>query len=129
PLAFTKTFALIASVVVALTIIPPVAHVLLGSRFRTARLKQAAMITLVIAGVLVGISVSGLVAVIFIAVGLFYLAERRLPRRVVDAGPTLATALVALVVTIFLAQHWLPLGPQPGLVRNLIFVVVVVGGL
>ena len=30
PLAYTKSFALIASIVVALTIIPPIAHFLLG---------------------------------------------------------------------------------------------------
>ena len=35
PLAFTKTFALIASVIVALTIIPPLAHLLFGRRPRT----------------------------------------------------------------------------------------------
>ena len=33
PLAFTKSFALLASIVVALTIIPPVAHILFGYRF------------------------------------------------------------------------------------------------
>ncbi len=33
PLAFTKSFALIASIVVALAIIPPVAHILFGYRF------------------------------------------------------------------------------------------------
>lgn len=33
PLAFTKSFALIASIIVALTIIPPVAHILFGYRF------------------------------------------------------------------------------------------------
>ncbi len=32
PLAFTKTFALATSVIVALTIIPPAAHVLMGGR-------------------------------------------------------------------------------------------------
>ncbi len=32
PLAFTKTFALAASVIVALTIIPPAAHILMGGR-------------------------------------------------------------------------------------------------
>ena len=32
PLAFTKTFALIASIIIALTILPPLAHLLLGYR-------------------------------------------------------------------------------------------------
>ncbi|NIO43631.1 MAG: hypothetical protein GTO41_27840, partial [Burkholderiales bacterium] len=35
PLAFTKTFALIASVIVALTIIPPAAHVLFTGKLRS----------------------------------------------------------------------------------------------
>ena len=35
PLAFTKTFALIASVIVALTIIPPAAHILLGGKVKS----------------------------------------------------------------------------------------------
>ena len=35
PLAFTKTFALAASVIVALTIIPPAAHILMGSRMKS----------------------------------------------------------------------------------------------
>ncbi len=34
PLAFTKTFALIASLIVALTIIPPLAHLLFGRKVR-----------------------------------------------------------------------------------------------
>ena len=33
PLAYTKTFALIASIVIALTLIPPLAHVLFTGRF------------------------------------------------------------------------------------------------
>ena len=40
PLAFTKTFALVASVIVALTIIPPAAHMLLAGRRRSALTKQ-----------------------------------------------------------------------------------------
>ncbi len=42
PLAFTKSFALIASIIVALTIIPPLAHILFGYRFTLFR-KFAAL--------------------------------------------------------------------------------------
>jgi Cu(I)/Ag(I) efflux system membrane protein CusA/SilA len=41
PLAYTKTFALIGSIVVALTIIPPLAHWLIAGRFRWPRLGLA----------------------------------------------------------------------------------------
>ena len=44
PLAYTKTFALIASLVVAITLLPPFAHLLLGARLRPRRLVQGAMV-------------------------------------------------------------------------------------
>ncbi len=40
PLAFTKTFALMSSVIVALTIIPPAAHVLFAGRVKSKHLLQ-----------------------------------------------------------------------------------------
>ncbi len=41
PLAFTKTFALIASIIVALSIIPPVAHLLFRHRWKHAPKRHA----------------------------------------------------------------------------------------
>ena len=49
PLAFTKTFALAASVIVALTIIPPAAHILMGGRMQAGSLRKYSMIALVVA--------------------------------------------------------------------------------
>ncbi|MFW6336783.1 MAG: efflux RND transporter permease subunit, partial [Phycisphaeraceae bacterium] len=40
PLAFTKTFVLLASIVVALTLLPPLAHLLLGRRFTRCKPPQ-----------------------------------------------------------------------------------------
>ena len=37
--------------------------------------------------------------------------------------------MIALVITVLIATHWLPLGPQKGLLRNLVFVVILLGGL
>ena len=58
PLAFTKTFALIASVIVALTIIPPVAHVLIAGDFRRKKLKTLALYGLTLAGLILTFTVS-----------------------------------------------------------------------
>ena len=44
PLAFTKTFALIASIIVALTIIPPIAHLLFKSKWGIASKRRASVI-------------------------------------------------------------------------------------
>jgi len=53
----------------------------------------------------------------------------RLPARVRRFTPWLANALVVLAVGYLLTNHWLPLGIQAGLPRNLMLVATLAGGL
>lgn len=129
PLAFTKTFALAASVIVALTIIPPAAHILMGGRMQAGSLRRYSMIALVAAGVLAMFFVSWWVGTIVIGLGLYKLLEPRIPTQYNHYAPFLASAIAVLVVGVILTEHWLPLGPQKGLIRNLLFVGMLIGGL
>jgi len=62
PLAFTKTFALLAAVVVALTIIPPAAHILFAHKRRTRpRLPQKARRILKLAANALAVIVVGVI--------------------------------------------------------------------
>ncbi|WP_182870673.1 efflux RND transporter permease subunit [Rhodopirellula sp. JC639] len=127
PLAFTKTFALMASVIVALTIIPPAAHVLMGGRIRSDAIRRYALFALIIAGVLAMFLVAWWVGVIVVGLGLYKLLESKIPPSYQKFGPYLASAVAVLVVGVLLTEHWLPLGPQKGLVRNLLFVGCLIG--
>ena len=129
PLAFTKTFALAASVIVALTIIPPAAHMLMGGRMQAGSLRRYSMIALVAAGVLAMFLVSWWVGAIIIGLGLYKLLETRIPAEYNHYAPYLASAIAVLFVGVVLTEHWLPLGPQKGLTRNLMFVSLLIGGL
>jgi Cu(I)/Ag(I) efflux system membrane protein CusA/SilA len=129
PLAFTKTFALAASVIVALTIIPPAAHVLMGGRIKSKLLRRYLMIALVVAGVLAAVFVSWWIGAMIIGLGLYKLWEGRIPEKYQQVGPYAASGLAVLVVGVLLTDHWLPLGPEKGLVRNFLFVGLLIGGL
>jgi len=136
PLAFTKTFALAASVIVALTIIPPVAHILFTSRVRTRVLKQVMYGALVLAGLVVGFWLAWWAGVILAALGAYKLIEESLPARLQHwkdrmhrGGLLLVSGAAVLLVGMLLTEHWLPLGPEKGLVRNLAFVAALIGGL
>ena len=129
PLAFTKTFALIASVIVALTIIPPVAHVLIAGRVSSKRLKQTGLVGLVLIGLVMIFAIKWWVGLIVIGFGIYHLSTDWLPARVRKFGPWVANAIACLFVAIILTRSWLPLGPERGMVRNFIFVVVLIGGL
>jgi len=136
PLAFTKTFALGASVIVALTIIPPVAHLLFAKRVDKRWLRLVLYAGLVVAGLVIGMGSAWWAGAIVAAIGAYKLIQESLPDRLrawrdrmQAGGLLLANAAAALLVGILLTRDWLPLGPDKGMLRNLIFVAVLIGGL
>ena len=129
PLAFTKTFALIASVVVALTIIPALAHIILDGRFSSVKIKRAMMIALVGVGLVLLVKVAWWAGLILIGMGAYHLAEDRLPGRIRKLGPWAANLVAVVLVVALLTSDWLPLGPSRGILRNFVFVATIIGGL
>ncbi len=129
PLAYTKTFALIASVIVALTVIPPFAHLLFTNRVAPVRAKRITGLLLVLAGILAAMGLSLVVGLGLVLWGLYSLVEEILPARVRRFGPLLANYIAVFIVAVFLSEHWLPLGPGKGLLLNFIFVALLLGGL
>lgn len=132
PLAFTKTFALIASIIVALTLIPPFAHMLFTrteegkDRERMRRLLSAG--GLVAAGLVAGFLLGWLAGVALIAFGFYRAAELYTPERYQGYLPWVLNGIVVAAVAVVLSDHWLPLGPERGGILNLLFVAFLIGG-
>jgi len=128
PLAFTKTFALISSILIALTILPPAAHMLFCPKKRSRLRKRVINGLMIAAGVIFlvcGTSfIGGSLLILF---GAYLLVEEYVPEKLREWSPRLAVGLVVLVVGVFLTAHWEPLGPGKGMVRNLVFVTVIIG--
>ncbi len=130
PLAFTKTFALIASIVVALTIIPPAAYILFTNRIALKKFKRYILGALLLsAAVIAGIKLSWWIGVIIGVIGLYNLLKERIPKKFNSAIPLIANIIAVVAVGIILTAHWLPLGPANGMIRNFIFVALLIGGL
>jgi Cu(I)/Ag(I) efflux system membrane protein CusA/SilA len=129
PLAFTKTFALIASVVVALNIIPPFAQILFTGRMGSERLKLLIYSALVVLGGIVSFTLFWWLGVIITLIGGYNLVERWLPQNITGHITWGANLLVVLAVAILLAEHWMPLGPEKGVIVNFIFTALLIGGL
>ncbi len=68
-------------------------------------------------------------AVIVIVIGVYHLLHERLPEQAVKWGPKAMNIAAMIFVAIILTEHWLPLGVDKGVARNLVFVVLLVGGL
>lgn len=127
PLAFTKTFALAASILVALFLIPPFAAYL----FRKKNIKQnfnyglnGLLILLGITAIIFGYWL-GLILVAFGTVSIL-----KLQNRIEEQQANLATILSSVLAIVFLlAAYWRPLGVDRSFVMNLIFVGVICFGL
>lgn len=131
PLAFTKTFALIASIIVALVVIPPYAHILLARKGKKPprNLKEFFSIAAVPAGIILIFLLAWWVGLIVILVAGFHLFEKQVPEQVRKHVKQGINYLAVLVVGLILAKHWLPLGPEKGIFLNFLFVAVIIGGL
>ena len=129
PLAFTKTFALIASVVVALTVIPPAAHLLFCSRSSLSgkKIKIALHLLVVMIGVLAGFLLSWWAGVALILFGGYYLTCDYIPENIKRFAPWVANILVVLFVGVMLSKNWEPTGAEQGFLRNFMFVAILIG--
>jgi Cu(I)/Ag(I) efflux system membrane protein CusA/SilA len=129
PLAYTKTFALIASVVVALTIIPSFAQLLFTRKINSGKLKQLINIFLVFLGIISVFVITWWFGSILILIGLFHLYEKRIPEKFRRRAGLINLATVILIVVLILTGQWMPLGPEKSMISNLAFVILIIGGL
>ena len=129
PLAFSKTFALFSSLVVALIIIPPLAHALFSTRLERKKYGWIIYEGLIYLGGVLAILVDWRVGLLVALVGGFNLLRQRIPERAKGKARVVATVLVAIGVAVVLARYWLPLGPEKGVLRNLTFVFLMIGGI
>ena len=127
PLAFTKTFALTASIIVALFLIPPFAAFL----FRKKSIKNT--FKYVLNGVLIALGIAAIIygywlGLVLIAFGITALFN--LQNKITDKQANLINIIISASAIVFLlAEYWRPLGVDKSIFWNLIFVSVICFGL
>ena len=127
PLAFTKTFALTASLIVALFLIPPFAAFL----FRKKTLNKNFIFVINIALILTGVTAIfygywlGLILIAFGFTGLLKF-QHKITEKLAN-GLNIVVSVLAIV--FLLAKYWRPLGVDKSIFLNLIFVSLICFGL
>ena len=123
PLAFTKTFALTASLIVALFLIPPFAAFL----FRKKNIKKSFNYALNGVLILFGVAVLlygywlGLILIAFGVAGILKFQEKVNEKQ----GNLINIIISALAIVFLLAEYWRPLGVDKSIFWNLIFVSII----
>ncbi|MBF4986119.1 efflux RND transporter permease subunit, partial [Nonlabens mediterrranea] len=127
PLAFTKTMALTASLIIALFLIPPIAAFLFRKtsvRERTQYAINGLLVLLGIIAIVYGYWL-GLILIAF-AITSFLKMRGKLSRK----RKNLLDIIISSVAIVFLlATYWRPLGFDRSIVMNLLFVSIICFGL
>ncbi len=130
PLAYTKTFALISAVIVALVFIPPLAHSLFSIKMDRKRLRLG-MSGLAFIGSLFAFTILGHQLILLITtisgIGLLQpLIDKYFP----NGGKhylIISNVIYATFIAVFLTKAWMPLGVNESLLTNSFFVISITG--
>ena len=127
PLAFTKTFALTASIIVALFLIPPFAAFL----FRKKTVKKSfgyIINTVLILSGIIGVIYSYWLGIILIGFGIT--GVLKLQEKINEKKANLVNIMISVsAIVMLLAEYWRPLGVDKSIFWNLIFVSIICFGL
>lgn len=125
PLAFTKTFALIAALIVALIILPTIAHWLFGIKINKNAKGKLINGLLLVGGLVTAIWFNTWGGFTLMAFGAAWFITEYSPRQNVF---TRNLSLIATAVSVIwlLANYWMPLGAGQSLLLNFIFVALIV---
>ncbi|MFT4565079.1 MAG: Cu(I)/Ag(I) efflux system membrane protein CusA/SilA [Saprospiraceae bacterium] len=129
PLAYTKTFALISAVIVALVFIPPLAHSLFSIKIERKKLGLGVS-TIALLGSLIAYFIVGqpLILIISIISGVALIQgsiDYKYPRAS-KIFMIASNVIYALFIAIFLTKSWMPLGVNKSLFTNSFFVIIII---
>jgi copper/silver efflux system protein len=126
PLAFTKTFILIAALVIVITLIPTFSHWIFSQRISRQRWQLFWNGVMIVLGLFVAFTWLAWAGLALLALGASNLAGMYLePYKPWTSW--INNGIILLAVGWLLAGNWLPLGPENPVSVSLIFILLIVG--
>ncbi len=134
PLAFTKTFVMLAALVVGLVIIPTLAHIIFSINLNGKKIRRYSNIVLAIGGLSLIFFGHYFLSFIIVAVAINNLFSHFIisffkKTKIDNLTQFINIGLILLLVVKYLSAQWMPLGAQYSEFTNLIFVASVIAAL
>ncbi len=133
PLAFTKTFALVAALIVSLLILPTLAYWFFGARIKNEKVQQVVNLGLILIGI-VGLAFGqiwgGIMLLLFGSLVFFkaWYKRKERPQKWYTGVIDKAELILAVVGVVWLlGKYWLPLGASKSVFTNVLFVALLIG--
>ncbi|MFA8450247.1 MAG: efflux RND transporter permease subunit [Bacteroidales bacterium] len=126
PLAFTKTFTMLAALIIGLIIIPTLANLIFSVRFDKTKYRKTLSGILAIFGIIIAIASGYYIALVLTAFGLNSFFAERWSKERRNWTNHINIIIAGITIIFFLTRIWLPLGAQNSLFANYLFVIIVV---
>ena len=126
PLAFTKTFALLAAYVLGMIVLPTLAYYLFNFRLDTKKTRRIFNWILIAGGVVIVVIWGTWPALALTAIGINNLLAPRWPENRKHFTNFINIAITLLFAVYYLAVEWLPLGAHNSNFSNYIFVGLII---
>ncbi len=126
PLAWTKTFALLAAFILGIVVLPTLVHIFFNIRFDTGKIRKIWNGTLILAGIFFAILWHTWPVLALTALGINNLLDYRWPEKRKEFPNYINIGITVLVATWYLSVEWLPLGAHNSGFVNFLFVAGIV---
>ncbi|MFO7524561.1 MAG: efflux RND transporter permease subunit [Ignavibacteriaceae bacterium] len=143
PLAYTKTFALVAALLITLLMMPAFAHWLFSIKARKKSYRFYLNILLIVFGLIVlfWVAWAGAVLILLGIHGLIFYLHKNDPDRLsrisgkrfqstvdysVQHHEAITVIIIAAAISWLLAAEWLPLGVENSIILNFLFIVFII---
>jgi len=126
PLAFTKTFTMLAALLIGLIIIPTLANAVFSIRFDKKGYKKILNLLLAVAGLVLIIATGNFIALALIAYGVNGFLADRWPNGKDTRVNLINIIITGITIVFFLTKAWMPLGAQNSFFVNFLFVIAIV---
>lgn len=126
PLAFTKTFVMLAALIIGLVIIPTLAHIIFSISFEGKKIRRYSNIALAIGGIAIiifGNYFIGIAIILYAINNYFAYLWKKDKEKFINY---INIGIILLVVVKYLTQTWMPLGAKYNEFVNFIFVISVI---
>jgi Cu(I)/Ag(I) efflux system membrane protein CusA/SilA len=127
PLAFTKTFAMLAALLIGLVIIPTLAHIVFSIKIDKRKTSNILNIVLIIFGLVLSVLSGTIIPISLCLFGLNALFKDKINEFRKDLSKHLSMLITIFIVVYYLTREWLPLGAQNSLFSNYLFVIGLLG--
>ena len=126
PLAFTKTYALLSSLLIGIVIIPTFAYWLFSIKVNRKKIRRVLNRIMLIASIGIAIFYITWIGILLCLLAIYYILDEYIDFSKYKLLKNMNLVIIIIAVVYLLARQWLPLGAGTSLFVNVIFVALII---